>query len=663
MNGNSSSLEQPKLNLAAELILLLLNEESGYFYQVPGWSLSCALTGAALAELSLQHRVDTDIDLLYLLNSDATGEPILDSILEKIANEKTPRSTAYWIEHLSIHSETIIDSTLERLVQLKVLTHHHGDFWTLAPNSQYTNNIKRRIGKCIFANEIPEPEDAIIVSLCEACNVFRLMYDLDEQSQARIESICKIELIGRSIALAVKQNITSPLLRRSRLTKKIPSVALHKLPFNRNLRIGYIPALFGDLAQEYGPVFQIRLPFREPLYFLAGPESNRWAHRNGRIYLRSRDYFVEFEKVYGAAGLFPSLDGADHFQLRKSLHSAYSKNRFRATMGVILSEIRSFMADWKVGSTLQATTVCRSLLNAQIAPTLIGINSQDISAQLIKYKERALMTHVVNVLPKFMLNTPRMKRAAKAVNLALERVQSSHTPAQRSACPRNLADDLLNLHANNPQFLPESNLGFYFSAPMLASVYVGDALGFALYAMVSQPDMYNQISREADALFVNGDPDVEQFSSSLFDVTKRFVMECLRLYPIIPMSIRNVMNSCTVEGFELPIGTRIHIAQTASHYIDSVFPDPYKFDIDRYLPDREEHRSPGYAPYGLGTHRCLGANFVEDQLAINLMMIAHYFTLELTPANYKLGFDPLPSMSPNRKLKFRITEQRRELPV
>ena len=194
-------------------------------------------------------------------------------------------------------------------------------------------------------------------------------------------------------------------------------------------------------------------------------------------------------------------------------------------------------------------------------------------------------------------------------------------------------------------------------------MYVGDALGFALYAMVTQPDMYNKISLEADALFENGDPDVNEFSSSLFDVTKRFVMECLRLYPIIPMSIRTVMNSCTVEGFELPIGARIHVVQTASHYIDSVFPDPYKFDIDRYLPDRDEHRSPGYAPYGLGTHRCLGANIVEDQLAINLMMIAHYFTLELTPANYKLGFDPFPSMSPNRKLKFRITEQRRELPV
>ena len=42
-------------------------------------------------------------------------------------------------------------------------------------------------------------------------------------------------------------------------------------------------------------------------------------------------------------------------------------------------------------------------------------------------------------------------------------------------------------------------------------------------------------------------------------------------------------------------------------------------------------------------------------------MIAHYFTLEVSPANYKLRFNPLPSMKPSKKLKFHIVEQRREL--
>ena len=141
----------------------------------------------------------------------------------------------------------------------------------------------------------------------------------------------------------------------------------------------------------------------------------------------------------------------------------------------------------------------------------------------------------------------------------LERIQSVHTPAQRAGSPRNLADDLLSLHASDPQFLPESNLRFAFSAALIASVYLGDALSFAVYAMASQPELYSKIRSEADALFDNGDPGGEDFAPSAIDVTHRFLMECLRLYPIVPMSLRNIMNACVVEDYELPVGSRVVI--------------------------------------------------------------------------------------------------------
>ncbi|MCY3679616.1 MAG: hypothetical protein OXH66_18790, partial [Gemmatimonadetes bacterium] len=54
------------LTLPEELILMLLNEENGYFHQVPGWRLNCAVVGAVLAELSLLSRIDTDLESLFL---------------------------------------------------------------------------------------------------------------------------------------------------------------------------------------------------------------------------------------------------------------------------------------------------------------------------------------------------------------------------------------------------------------------------------------------------------------------------------------------------------------------------------------------------------------------------------------------------------------------
>ncbi|MDE0047790.1 MAG: cytochrome P450, partial [bacterium] len=193
--------------------------------------------------------------------------------------------------------------------------------------------------------------------------------------------------------------------------------------------------------------------------------------------------------------------------------------------------------------------------------------------------------------------------------------------------PRTLADDWLSLHASDPQLMPESNLRFVLSAALVASVYLGDSLSFAVYAMAAQPELYKRIRAEADALFANGDPDAEDFNPASMDVTHRFLMECLRMYPIVPMSMRDVMNSFVMEGHEIPVGSRIYIAQTASHYMEDIFPDPFSFDIDRYASPRDEHRNPGYAPYGLGTHRCLGARWMDLQLAVNVLMIAHYFTL------------------------------------
>ena len=131
------------------------------------------------------------------------------------------------------------------------------------------------------------------------------------------------------------------------------------------------------------------------------------------------------------------------------------------------------------------------------------------------------------------------------------------------------------------------------------------------------------------------------------------------MYPVIPWQLRTVMNECIVSGYEIPAKTMLLICQTATHYAEDLFKDPLDFDIDRYLPDRAEHTTPGaYAPYGLGTHTCLGSRWVELQMAVNILLIAYHLKLDVTPADYKLGFNPFPTSSPNKKLKFRVTQIR-----
>ena len=126
---------------------------------------------------------------------------------------------------------------------------------------------------------------------------------------------------------------------------------------------------------------------------------------------------------------------------------AYSRGRLAGQLDQIYGHVRTYMTDWTVGDSVSATTMCRRMINAQISPLSVSVDSQDIIDDLMKYKERALTTYIVNALPKFMLHTPGMRRRAKAVDILLERVQSVHTAAKRAGCPRDLADDFPSLQA------------------------------------------------------------------------------------------------------------------------------------------------------------------------------------------------------------------------
>ena len=659
------------LDLTEELILVLLNEESGYFHQVPGWHLNCAMAGAALAELSLQGRIDTDVESLILLDKTPTGKPILDLALQQITSEPEPRSAQYWVERLAPRAEMMIDLALEQLVRLGILEHHDGEFWSLTAAARHSDFfagsdedtavqfIKTRIGRSILLGEIPSPRDVIVIGLAQTCDVLRFIFELDDEADERIQLIRQMDLIGRAIADAVEHNLVASLLRSSALTKSIPKLPLKKLLLNRHFLRGNIPAVYAQLTEEFGPVFRLSPLFStQEITFLSGPSVNRWVHRNGRMHLRSSDYLRGLETAYHASGLLPALDGADHFRMRKALRAGYGRARFEQQLETVYRNARAYMSKWAVGDSFGAVSMCRGFSGTQVTPFLASIEADDVIDDLIAYKSRVLMTQVVNVLPNFMLNTPRMKRKKKVVDLLYERVLESHTAAQRAGCPRDLADDVLSLHNSDPIFVPESNLSFTFSAPVLAGMYAGDELSFIVHAMVSQPDLYERIQAEADALFGDGDPTSGDMASSATDVTRRFIMECLRMWPTVPMSIRTVMNACVIEDYELPVGSKVFIATTAPHYMSTVFPDPFTFDIDRYLPSRGEHRTPGYAPFGLGTHSCLGSHMVELQMLLSLLLLAHHFTFEISPSSYKLKISPFPSMSPNKRLKFRITEQR-----
>ena len=668
-------MDEFRIRLTEELILLMLDESSGYLEMVPGWDFSCVMAGAVIADLALEDRIDTDLQSLYLLDATPTGDGLLDPTLEEISQAEDRSDTQYWIERNTARAEEIVSLTLQRLVDKGVLEYESGGFWTLSrsvsrsgmypsADGSIRREAKARILNVVLNDDIPDPRDVILVGLMQTCDRFKTLLSEEdyEEKLERIETVAGMDLVGRSVATAVKDSTVKPKTRPVLLTKPIPKLPVVDILRQRDLLAGNIPKATCRIFEKHGPVVRFPISMNgQPVVAVMGPECNNWVNKQGRFYLRSKDYIQGLEGVFGASRTLPGMDGAEHHKMRKSLRTAYSRATLAQRLPELISLCKESVGTWNEGDVFGATKTFQNYMSKQVSHLTMGVDCSHFVDDLLAYEHRALVTHVQGALPKFMLSTPKMKRSRKYVSELLDAIHSSHTPAQRKGKPLDIADAILELHRSDPQFLPETDITFPFVAAMVASIYLGSALGFAVYAMVNDPDLYAGIRAEADSLFGgHREPQAEDFGNlDNIDITHRLFLESERMYPVIPWQLRTVMNQCVVNGFELPPKTRLLICHTATHYSEDLFKDPLKFDIDRYLPERWEQVTPGaYAPYGLGTHTCLGHRWLELQMVVNLLVIAHHLELQMLPENYKMRINPFPTAAPSKKLKFRVSRVR-----
>ena len=659
------------MRFAEELVLLLLNKDTGYFVPVPEWKMSCALAGSVLIDLSLENRIDADLDSILLLDATPTGDSLLDPSLRKIAEHPRRESSQYWVERIARHSHRISTLTLDRLVKSGVLTADEGGFWSLTNSVARTKRypgeggaaaeeIQTRIMRLLFSEEIPAPRDIAIISLVNCCGGMAVMLSLEEYALAkdRIEFLSGMDLIGRAIAEAVRSSYRPPASSRSVRRRPLPTVSMLDMLASRTFRSGNLPKFMAEKSKELGPVFRLRAG-RRSMVVLAGTEANLWVRREGRFHLRTRDYLEEFQQEWGSARSIASMDGAEHFRMRKAVRAGNSRSVVEDRMDEVFSMARRTFASWGIGKTVPGEMGCQRLIGAQVARLSASIDPTDALDALLKFEYRAVLVHVLGLLPRILLRTPAMRRARNRVFDLYARIHAAHTSAQRRGKRRDLVDDLMALHHSDPQFLPETDLGFAFIAPIIAGHYLGSAATFAVYEMMANPHFRDQLAAEADALFSSGDPTAECLDPARIDVARRFTMETLRLHPVVAMHLRTAMNAFEICGMEVPAYSNVLVAFTASHFDDKHFPKPDNFDIGRYASPRNEHRQAGaYVPFGVGTHTCGGAGWAELHLVLNLLLIARHLDLQMVPADYQLRISPLPKLSPDKRFGFRVVRHR-----
>uniref|UniRef100_A0A0K0FSA3 Cytochrome P450 4V2 (inferred by orthology to a human protein) n=1 Tax=Strongyloides venezuelensis TaxID=75913 RepID=A0A0K0FSA3_STRVS len=106
------------------------------------------------------------------------------------------------------------------------------------------------------------------------------------------------------------------------------------------------------------------------------------------------------------------------------------------------------------------------------------------------------------------------------------------------------------------------------------------------------------------------------------------IKETLRRYSIVPYFNRGIANEIEVCGYVIPKGAIFIFPLQHTNYNPKVFPDPYKFDPNRFLPENVAKRNAyDFTPFSAGPRNCIGQRFALNETKTMLVWILRRYKL------------------------------------
>ena len=205
------------LSFPEEIVLLLLDETKGEFVPLPESVFAIVMSGAALMDLALHNRIDTDLEKMILVDRTPVGDDILDHVLAGLSglcgqrNEATIPDALY---EAALSAEDYRARALRRLIAHGILREESGRHLWVFRTRRYPviddheqQEVRARLRQVILTDEIPDPRDVVLVCLVDACALMGFVLSEQELDAAipRIEQLRKMDLIGQAVTRAASE--------------------------------------------------------------------------------------------------------------------------------------------------------------------------------------------------------------------------------------------------------------------------------------------------------------------------------------------------------------------------------------------------------------------------------------------------------------------------
>jgi len=377
----------------------------------------------------------------------------------------------------------------------------------------------------------------------------------------------------------------------------------------------------GWLSRTYGPAVTLRIPVFGDTVMVSDPVLAKQVFTTNPEVLHNIQ--PNLSRLLGAGSVF-GLEGAAHRRRRKLLTPPFHGKSIAAYERIVEEEAMREMASWPEGTEFATLEPMSRITLNIILRAVFGADG----AELQQLRE---------LLPKWVTLGSRL-----ALFPSPTIAPGRWGPWARLAAYRrtyeSLVDGLIARARQDPRLEDRTDVlslflrSTYDDGTAMTRNEIGDEL-LALLAAGHETTastlawVFERISRHPQVL----ERLVAEAAGEANSYRHATIFEVQRNRTVIDFAGRNVAAPMYELGeWRLPQGFSILVSLLQLHRDPTVYPDPERFDPQRFLDDKPNTYS--WVPFGGGTRRCVGAAFANMEMDVVLRMVLQHFTIRTTSA-------------------------------
>ncbi|XP_055848861.1 cytochrome P450 6a2-like [Episyrphus balteatus] len=384
-----------------------------------------------------------------------------------------------------------------------------------------------------------------------------------------------------------------------------------------------------------------------------------------KILVRDFNNFIDRGVFYNekddpiSAHLF-SIEGAKWRSLRSKLSPTFSSGRMKFMFQTVVKNAQDFVKilDEFVGE--EGAVIELKDLNARFTTDVIGscafgleVNSlKDPNAQFRIYGQKIFSEQRHGLIMMFVNSCPSLARklGMKVTNDDVEEffmgvVKKTVEYREKNNIKRN---DFMNILIDMKN---DGQTGLTFEE-IAAQTFVFYLAGFetssstmshALMELAQNTEIQDRLRAEVNEVLAKHNDELTYDSLEEMPYMLQVFNETLRRYPVLPFLQRMTIDDYSTGDpkYKIEKGTSIFIPVEPIHMDPEYYPNPEKFDPDRFTPEEIAKRdTAAYMPFGEGPRKCIGLRFGKMQVRIGLAHLIKNFKFSVCDrTQYPLRFD------------------------